>query len=216
MRAIDGAVATGDGVGWFTKLYLRVTEAVNESLAPGAFRDPEFLARLDVVFAGLYFSALQAWLADPASAPRAWAPLFSCRRRKRVAPIQFALAGMNAHINRDLPIALVAVCRERGVDLARARRQHDDYLRVNGLLASTEQKVKRWFATGFVGVADLALGSRDDRLAMWDVRRARDAAWVQAQALWALRAVPPLQRRYLDTLDRTVGFAGRGLLVPLP
>jgi hypothetical protein len=32
-----------------------------------------------------------------------------------VAPIQFALAGMNAHINRDLPLALVATCTARKV-----------------------------------------------------------------------------------------------------
>ena len=30
------------------------------------------------------------------------------------APIQFALAGMNAHINRDLPLALVETCDELG------------------------------------------------------------------------------------------------------
>jgi hypothetical protein len=216
LRSIDAAVPTRDGVAWFTKLYLQVTEAVNETLAPAAFRDPEFLARLDVVFANLYFAALRTWLSDPAQAPRAWAPLLACRKRKRVAPIQFALAGMNAHINRDLPVALVAVCRERGVDLARARRQHDDFVRVNGLLVGAEAKAKRWFSTGFVEVVDVALGSEDDRVAMWNVGRARDAAWVQAQALWALRSLPPLQKRYLATLDRTVGFAGRGLLVPVP
>ncbi len=167
------------------------------------------------MFANLYFAALRTWLAEPAKAPHAWTPLFTGRKKKGVAPIQFALAGMNAHINRDLPLALVAVCTERKVDLLRARAQHDDFLRVNKLLAATEAKVKRWFSTGFVGVVDVALGSRDDRIAMWDVERARDAAWVQAQALWTLRDLPPLQRRYLSTLDRTVGFAGRGLLVPV-
>jgi hypothetical protein len=216
LRAIDAALPERDGLAWFTKLYLQVTEAVNDALAPaGTFRDPAFLARVDVVFANLYFTALRDWLADRDSAPRAWAPLFSCRKRKRVAPIQFALAGMNAHVNRDLPVALVAVCRERGVDPTRAKPQHDDYVRMNPLLAATETKVKRWFATGFVGVVDVALGSEDDRIAMWNMGRARDAAWVQAQALWALRSLPPLQRRYLATLDRTVGFAGRGLLVPV-
>ena len=216
MRAIDAAVPERDGVAWFTKLYLQVTETIAEAVAGTAFRDPEFLARLDVVFANLYFTSLRDWLADPERAPRAWAPLYSCRKRKRVAPIQFALAGMNAHVNRDLPVALVAVCRERGIDLSRAKRQHEDYVRVNPLLAATEGRVKRWFATGFVGVVDVALGSEDDRIAMWNVGRARDAAWVQAQALWALRGLPMLQRRYLATLDRTVGFAGRGLLVPAP
>jgi Family of unknown function (DUF5995) len=215
MRAIDAAVPERDGVAWFTKLYLGVTEAIAEAVAGTAFRDPEFLVRLDVVFANLYFASLRDWLADADRAPRAWAPLYSCRKRKRVAPIQFALAGMNAHVNRDLPVALVAVCRERGVDLSRAKRQHEDYVRVNPLLAVTEAKVKRWFATGFVGVVDVALGSEDDRIAMWNVGRARDAAWVNAQALWTLRGLPILQRRYLATLDRTVGFAGRGLLVPV-
>ncbi len=213
LQAIDGAVPTRDGVGWFNKLYLRVTETIEAS--PQPLRDPAFLQRLDVVFANLYLAALQAWLADPAKAPRAWEPLFACRRKKNIAPIQFALAGMNAHINRDLPVALVAVARERGVDLARARPQHQDYLQMNALLARTEAKVKRWFSTGFVGVVDVALGSSDDRIAMWNVERARDAAWVQAQALWTLRSAPPLAKRYLETLDRTVGFAGRGLLVPV-
>ena len=54
----------------------------------------------------------------------------------------------------------------------------------------------------------------DDVVAMWDVSRARDAAWTNAEALWALRGDRDLYDWYLATLDRTVGFAGRGLLVP--
>jgi hypothetical protein len=37
---------------------------------------------------------------------------------------------------------------------------------------------------------------------------------VNAEALWALRDEPELSARYLDVLDRTVGFTARGLLVP--
>jgi hypothetical protein len=215
MRAIDAALPTRDGIAWFTKLYLRVTEAVDEELPRATFADPAFLARLDVAFANLYFGALKAFLADPARAPRAWAPLFKCRHRRRVAPLQFAFAGMNAHINYDLPLALVATCRESGIDLLRARRQHADYLTVNAILERTEANVKRWFATGFAGVVDEALGTEDDRVAMWNVRRARDAAWINAQTLWTLAPFPAVQKRFAATLDRTVGFAGRGLLVPL-
>jgi hypothetical protein len=215
MRALDAALPANDGIAWFNRLYLRVTEAVDGELAQASFADPAFLARLDVAFANLYFAALGAFLADPKTAPRAWMPLFTCRRKKRIAPIQFALAGMNAHINYDLPVALVSTCRTARLDLFRARKQHGDFLAVNRLLAQTEAKVKRWFATGFVGVVDVALGNADDRIAMWDVSRARDAAWVNGQTLWTLRAVPAVRKRYLDALDRTVGFAGRGLLVPL-
>jgi hypothetical protein len=54
----------------------------------------------------------------------------------------------------------------------------------------------------------------DDIVAMWDVGRARDAAWTNAEALWAIRDDAALAQAYLDSLDRMVGFAGRGLLVP--
>ncbi len=211
LQTIDGALPLTDGVAWFTKLYLSVTEAVQETLSPVAFQHPAFVARLDIVFANLYFQALRG----PAGLSKAWAPLIEARSDTRIAPIQFALAGMNAHINRDLPVALVSTCAELEIDLAAARREHADFLRVNTVLAATEERVKRWFATDFLAVLDHAFGNVDDRIAMWKVERAREAAWVQGQTLWALRAVPSLLTAHLETLDHIVGFAGRGLLVPL-
>ncbi len=74
--------------------------------------------------------------------------------------------------------------------------------------------MKRRFSTGLVGVADEALGRLDDVLAMWSVACARDAAWTHAETLWALRELAPLHDAFRLTLDRTVGLAGRGLLVP--
>jgi hypothetical protein len=215
LHAIDSALPAADGVSWFTKLYLAVTEAVGEAVVPGGFRDPAFLAQLDVAFANLFFDALQRATRDPGSTPKAWAPLIEARAERGIAPIQFALAGMNAHINRDLAVALVSTCERAGVDLERAVPQHVDFDRVNVLLEATESRVKAWFVTGFVETIDLALGDVDDRIAMWDVGRAREAAWVQAQTLWALRSLPDLRTRYLVTLDHVVGFAGRGLLVPV-
>jgi hypothetical protein len=214
LHELNAALDAADGVSWFVKLYLEVTEAVGVAIVPGAFRDPAFLARLDVTFATLFFDALRRATRDPSKTPKAWAPLIEARGERDIAPIQFALAGMNAHINHDLPVALVSACEAAGVDLEHADREHADFERVNGLLQATEARVKRWFATGFVGVVDEALGDVDDRIAMWNVARAREAAWVQAQALWALRAVPKLRVAMLDTLGHVVGFAGRGLLVP--
>lgn len=208
MRALEASLPKRDGVAWFTRLYLAATESVQAAIRPGAFRNPAFLERLDVVFANLFFAALDR-------PPKAWAPLLAGRSKRGIAPIQFALCGMNAHINRDLPVALVQTARELGLDLGRARGAYSDFTAVNALLAQTEARVKQQFATGLLGVADEALGTLDDRIAMWDVGRAREAAWVQGQLLWRLRELPTLSRRYLDTLDRTVGFAGRGLLVPL-
>ncbi len=214
MRALGATFPAADGVAWFNKLYLAVTEAVAAGLARGEFEDARFTERLDVVFARLYLDALRAFLRAPEQAPRAWRPLFEARSRGDVAPIQFALAGMNAHINRDLPVALVAACDELGVELRRGGDEHADYLQVNDLLVETEARVKRDFATGVLGVADSAFGTADDAVAMWNVARARDAAWVNAETLWTLRGAGEVRERYLRTLDGMVGLAGRGLLRP--
>ena len=107
LRALQGALPRGDGVRYFNRLYLEVTEAVIERLAGGEFEDPAFLEELDVSFSNAYFRALVAATNAPRAVSEAWAPLIEARRRKRVAPIQFALAGVNAHVNLDLAVAVV-------------------------------------------------------------------------------------------------------------
>jgi hypothetical protein len=209
MRGIARRLPEHDGVAAFNELYLAVTETVSRSVSR-EFEDPVFVRRLDVAFANLYFDALRA-----RRVPRAWAPLFEARSRRGILPIQFALAGMNAHINRDLPIALATTCAARRIDLRRAAAQHRDFRRIDKLLAQTEARVKRSFATGLLADADAALGQVDDVLAMWNVERAREAAWVNAETLAALDPLPRLRAEFLRTLDRTVGFASRGLLRPV-
>jgi len=210
MEAILSPLAPADGIACFTRLYLAVTRGVQQHLAGVTFQDPTFLTRLDVHFADLFFDAVER-------PTHAWRPLFEARLRKGIAPLQFAFAGMNAHINRDLPVALVATCREAGISLGEGTPQHADYVRVNTVLAQVEQEVKAQYLTGGLRRLDRLVhrvDRIDDVVAMWDVARARDAAWVNGEALWALRGEHTLSRVWLDTLDRTVGLAGRGLLVP--
>ena len=214
MEAIDAALPEADGVAWFNKLYLEVTRAVREAVASGRFETSQFLERLDVAFAALYFRAYEAGDRGPESVPRAWAPLFSARTRRDIAPIQFAFAGMNAHINHDLALALVEIADELGVELERGGPEHRDFERVDRLLVETEERVKHWYATGFVGVIDQSFGRLDDVLAMWSVERARDQAWTAGETLEALAGIPWLRDRYRESLGRIVGFAGRGLLIP--
>jgi Family of unknown function (DUF5995) len=217
LRTIEGSAPRSDGVACFARLYLAVTEGVSADLTAQGFADARFLETLDVHFAGLFFSALDSYGHDPSSTPSAWAPLFAQRSRRGIAPLQFALAGMNAHINRDLPVALVTTCHELGLDLREGSPEHADFKRVNTLLAQVERQVKSAYLTGWLAWLDRLvhrLRRIDDVVAMWDVGRARDAAWTNAQALWALRDEPPLSGDYLLALDRMVGFASRGLLIP--
>jgi hypothetical protein len=215
MRALDELLPRADGIACFNRLYLAVTEAVEQQARPGAFADVRFVRWLDVSFANLYLGALSAFLLGRGRVPRAWRALFEARARPGVAPIQFALAGMNAHINRDLPVALVQTCAARGIRPRRGSPQHVDFGRIDGLLAETQERVKGELAVGLVGLADEALGRLDDVVATWNVGVARQAAWVNGETLWALRGIPFAGARFLVTLDRSVGFAGRGLLVPV-
>ena len=217
LQAIAAPLSRSDGIACFTQLYLAVTEGVQTRLDGLSFGDPRFLARLDIVFADLFFAAFDAFQRDPAQTPRAWLPLLEARSRSGIAPLQFALAGMNAHINRDLPVALVATCQELGLDPDRGSVQHADFERVNGLLASVETQVKQQYLSGRLRSIDRHLHRIhriDDIVAMWNISRARDAAWVNAETLWAIRDDTGLTEDYLSSLDRMTGLAGRGLLVP--
>jgi hypothetical protein len=217
MEAIIAPLPREDGIACFTRLYLAVTQGVDAELAGLTFNDPRFLERLDLAFAQLLFDALDSSTRAPQSTPRAWVPLLEARSRHGIEPLQFALAGMNAHINRDLPVALVATCRELGITLELSSRQHADYVRINSLLAQVEARVKQQYLSGWLRALDRVLHRShgiDDVIAMWDIRRARDAAWTSAQTLWTLRDDPELAAEYLASVDRMVGFAGRGLLIP--
>src|SRR5688500_17724548 len=130
MTAIEGALSRTDGLWWFNHLYLRVTLAVRSAVTTTTFRDPAFLERLDVVFANQYFDAVAAGDANPRAAPSAWRPVFECRHRRGILSIQFALAGMNAHINRDLPAGIVATYVATNGAPAQSGARYDDFTKV--------------------------------------------------------------------------------------
>jgi hypothetical protein len=214
LRELDAVLPPEDGLKWFNWLYLLVTEAVAVDLETRPWQDLPWLHRLDVEFAQLYLDAIALWLSDRPRCPRAWVPLFQRRRRPHIARVQFAIAGMNAHINRDLAVAVVRTGEALAQPPRRGGPQHHDFLQINGILERVEVQAIQDLATGIIGdVADLS--RLDDIIAMWKVRKARDAAWTNAEVLWSLRPLPDLQTHYLSTVDRMTGFAARGLLLPL-
>ncbi|HWF49343.1 MAG TPA: DUF5995 family protein [Solirubrobacteraceae bacterium] len=212
MEEIDGGLARKDGVAYFNRLYLEVTKAVQAATANVTFAAPEFTERLDVVFAGLYFAA-EITLGTGATCPVAWRPLMQ-ERGNDCLPIQFAIAGMNAHINHDLPIAVVQTCKELGVAPDDGSPQHVDYQRINGLLGEVEGQVAGWFETGVVAdLVDCTPKGVDNAVAMWSISDARDLAWDHAKVLWDMRHTPLLADAYGDVLGRLVELSGRGILV---
>jgi hypothetical protein len=212
MEAIAAPLPADDGVARFNELYLAVTRAVMVETRADNYEDPTFISRLDVVFADLYFAAIAAD-AQGKELPKAWAPLFEKRHAHGIAPLQFAIAGMNAHINHDLAVALVQVCGEHGVEFGHHTPQYRDYLVVNKTLERVEGEIKARYTTGVIGALDKAIGPLDDVLANWSVARARDNAWMTAQTIHALRGTGFVLEQFMLGLGRNVGFAGRSLLV---
>jgi hypothetical protein len=215
MTAIDNRLPDADGLKWFNRLYLQVTRSVRRAVTGTAFRDARFMTELDVVFANLYFAAIAAGEADVSRAPSAWRPLLRARSSGGIARLQFALAGMNAHINRDLPHGIVQVFERLGGDPTSDQARRQDFDSVNDLLERVEGEVKADFSVGVIGVVDELAGKADDVAAMWKVRAARHAAWTNAEVLWTLRRTPLLRDAFFEKLDGMTGLAAKGLLVPV-
>jgi hypothetical protein len=215
MTAIDNRLPDADGLKWFNRLYLQVTRSIRQAVAGTSFRDARFMSELDVVFANLYFAAIASGEVDVSRAPSAWRPLLRARSQRGIARLQFALAGMNAHINRDLPQGIVQVFSALGGDPTSDAARRQDFDSVNELLERVEGEVKADFSIGVIGAVDAVAGRLDDVAAMWNVRAARHAAWTNAEVLWTLRLTPHVRGAFFDTLDRSTGLAGRGLLTPI-
>jgi hypothetical protein len=213
MGAIGAALDDDDGLRWFNRLYEQTTKNIVAAIEAKHFEDARWLTRLDVVFANYYFEALARFLADPSTAPRAWLPLFERRRARDVAPIQFAFAGMNAHIDRDLSFALVDMAREAGAFPRRQSAQHADFSRVNAILAATEVEVKAQLEGEVLARVDRAFGNVDDVVALWCVGEARDAAWARAETQWQLRDGGAAAGALAQMIDRSAGLATRALLI---
>jgi hypothetical protein len=215
MQSLDQTLPPNDGVRWFNRLYLDVTLAVRDYCRAGTLKAPPFLEELDVLFANKFFDAFDA-AASGGQLPACWAPLFDARADSRIAPLQFALAGMNAHIGHDLAIGVVETCQALGVAPTEGCPQHLDYNAVNAILGKTEEQTKQWLLTGAIKELDHAVAPVDDAVAIWSIERARDAAWIRAEVLWHLRDHQTLTDAYLAALDATVGMEGRALLLPHP
>jgi hypothetical protein len=215
LHAIDATSVDADGLKWFNWLYLQVTQAVEARVSAGAFNDPEWLAELDVQFARLYFSALQSSLSGQA-APACWQVLFGDRGLAAVARIQFALAGINAHINRDLPEAIVATCQAAGTTPDRGGTHYNDYTALNSTLDSLIDAAKRSLNVRLPGGALPPVSHLEDTIAAWSVAAARESAWQNAGHLWQLRPMPLLGASFMDMLDGFTTVIGKTLLVPAP
>jgi len=220
LQTIEDTCVDGDGLKWFNWLYLQVTLAVQARVngngsADPAFTDPEWLAELDFRFARLYIGAVQSSLSG-APTPGCWQAFFSVRNQTALARIQFALAGMNAHINHDLALAVVDTCQATGIAPQHGTPHYSDYTAVDTTLDTLIATAKQTLHVRLLGDNLPPVSHLEDTIAAWSMVDAREAAWNNAELLWHLADAPLLRATLMDTLDGLSAVAGKALLVPVP
>jgi hypothetical protein len=215
LHTIDTTCIDGDGLKWFNWLYLQVTQAVEGRVSSGGFNDPAWLSQLDVDFANLYFSALRSSLSGQA-ATTCWQVVFNSRNQPTIARIQFALAGINAHINNDLADALVSTCQKTGTIPDHGGTQYNDYTALNSTLDQLIESAKSTLNVRLLGDALPPISRLEDTIAAWNVSAAREKAWHNCEVLWQLRSSPALTSSFMDVLDGFTTVIGKTLLVPVP
>lgn len=209
MQRIDALLPAEDGLKWFNRLYLMVTLEVDQHPPECGWHSPEWLLQLDVIFAGLYFDAVEAYL-NATDVPSAWQALFEARNQPGIDRIQFALAGMNAHINHDLALALVATDQQLNLVPGLDSPQHADYVAVNDLLNLLMPSTLSMLAADTLGVIAQDTGKIGRLLAFWNICQARNLAWDFADHL---RILPELSRAVaLNAQDKMTGALGRAIL----
>ncbi|MGV9268668.1 DUF5995 family protein [Kitasatospora sp. NPDC003701] len=213
MRAIEARLDPGDGVAAFNRMYLRVLDLVGGHLAAGSFQDRAFAEDLEVALATMYLDAVDsAGTGRPAD--EAWQPLFEARGDRAVRPIQFAFAGMSAHLSHDLPLALVATCIERRTT-PDTPPVHADHLRAAELLEQAEAEARASFEAQ-LGTPDArAAESLQHLVGSFSVARALDAAWATTQTLWHERNLRPFHDATLAAVTGGAVLAARLLLTPV-
>lgn len=209
MREIGGQLPPRDGLAVFNDVYLSVTEELARRVAAGWFADPATAGALGARFGELYLVAVDT--VQRGLRPSAcWWPLFQARRHPGIHAVQFALAGINAHIAHDLPVAVAATCRERGLT---PQQLEGDYQRVDDILCDLEERVREQLMPG-PDVLDVA-DPLTHLAGCWSLERARDGAWAAARVLWTLRDLSELREEFTERLDQSAGLVGRCLLTPL-
>jgi hypothetical protein len=190
-----------DGISAFTRLYTIITQNVLDTVEgrkpKREFRDPEFLTLLDLEFAKRYLAAVKAYAEDSPTTPKAWSVLFRRRRVPKIRHVNFAAAGVNAHVNFDLTFALLETWRRFPPN----RDRHHDYNEVNGIFADEMNRL-RDDVDAFLSGVDVD-GSPADK--MGNLLSGLLVRWTRAVAWWAARLV----WRHYDPVGALGGLAYR-------
>jgi hypothetical protein len=138
--------------------------------------------------------------------------MFQQRPNTALARIQFALAGVNAHINRDLPPAIFTTCSQGNLVPAHATAEYRAYTALNETLDSLINQAKLELMVNLPGDSLPHAAQLEMAVGAWSVEAARESAWVHGEVLYRIGDQPLLTERLIGALDDAAGLAGKALL----
>jgi Family of unknown function (DUF5995) len=195
----------------FALTYLRVTEEYRRTIERPFFDDTPFVNYEDTVFARYYFAAYDAWAKGRiAEVPPAWRVAFDAAAAHRISGTGDLLLGINAHVQRDLPLVLYSIGLVRPDGTSR-KADHD---RVNMILNRVVEPLIAEIARRFdptVDDADLPT-SLDEASLFQLLAEWREKAWRNAEAL-ALAATPEARRRLVSLIEDDAAAEARAIVV---
>jgi hypothetical protein len=199
----------GDGIVCFSGLYRTITQTIDVT----PYEDRDFLVRLDLEFARRYFDALGAYAVDRSTAPRPWRMLFDARSNPEIERVQFAAAGVNAHINYDLAAALLATWVDFPPDGARRR----DYDTVDAAFAKHMDELRNFYDAPFGSETfnKTALDRLANAISDLLVKGTRANAWDCAMRVWTSQDQDRARRLMLAELGLGTSLLQRAVLLPL-
>jgi hypothetical protein len=196
----------------FLEAYARMTRAVGAAVDAGRFEDPEWVAAWDVDFAE---RCLQAHEADQAGSEvsRPWRLAFGAA--EDLSALQHVLLALNAHVNYDLPQALLEVISDgEFADSQLLARRRRDYDRIDAVLAARVAEEEARLMIGKTQL-DRVLTPLNRLASKRFLRESRQKVWHNTEELHRSRLAGP--DAYRDRLaDLEVLTAGRiiDLLAP--
>jgi hypothetical protein len=177
-------IARQDRRGVFASTYLLTTTTFKKWLDAGRFLNTDLIACYVVAFANLYRQALAEFEAGAREAvPVAWQQSFDAAQDASISVYQNLVLGINAHINHDLPYAVL----NGGLDV-HCDHCYQDHTRMNDALRAATPRIRRRIASLYqpsLHVMNWLYGWTIDEAVGFAFERARQIAWQSAQSLAA-------------------------------
>ena len=178
---------------FFLSTYLRTTQAVGKAIENARFEDPDWVEVWDVKFAELYLQAHDAELP-----PRPWRLAFEAS--PGLPALGHVLLGINAHVNYDLPQALLAVISDEDfLDPALMDRRRRDHERIDGVLsARVAAEDEELAATGVRSLLDHVLTPLNRLASQRFLRESRQKVWHNTFELQRARVAGTYEQRLAE------------------